>query len=100
MAATLRTVIADYAISTLIEPDTPPYALGLYEIHEVGAQRESHGSFTLTTGRVRVQSHLTRESLQAIYAALDSAGHDYRCSVKGYVDTEEYTQLRDELFQL
>jgi hypothetical protein len=38
--------------------------------------------------------------LQAIYAALASDGHDFRCSVKGYVDAEEYAQLRDELFQL
>jgi alpha-amylase/alpha-mannosidase (GH57 family) len=100
MVATLRTVIADYAISALIEPQAPPQTLGLYEIHEVGVQRASRGSFTLTTGRVRVQSQLTRESLQAIYAALGDAGHDFRCSVKGYVDAEEYTQVRDELFQL
>jgi alpha-amylase/alpha-mannosidase (GH57 family) len=100
MVATLRTVIADYAISALIKPDAPQSALGVYEIQEVGAQRDSRGSFTLATGRVRVQSRLTGESLQAIYAALASDGHDFRCSVKGYVDIEEYAQLRDQLFHL
>jgi hypothetical protein len=100
MVATLRTAIADYAISALIAPEAPQYALGVYEIQEVGAHRDSHGSFTLATGRVRAQSRLTGESLQAIYAALASDGHDFRCSVKGYVDVEEYAQLRDELFQL
>ena len=100
MVATLRTVIADYAISALIEPEAPQQTLGVYEIQEVGAHRKSRDSFTLTTGRVRVQSQLTGESLQAIYAALGSDGHDFRCSVKGYVDTEEYTQLQDELFRL
>jgi alpha-amylase/alpha-mannosidase (GH57 family) len=100
MVATLRTVIANYAISALIEPEAPPQALGVYEIQEVGAHRDGHGSFTLTAGRVRVQSPLTGESLRAIYAALGSDGDDIRCSVKGYVDTEEYTQLQDELFQL
>jgi hypothetical protein len=58
------------------------------------------GSLTLATGRVRVQSQLTGESLQAMYAALGSDGHDFRCSIKGYVDTEEYIQLQDELFRL
>ena len=100
MVATLRTVIANYAISALIEPEAPQQTLGVYDIQEVGAHRESRGSFTLTTGRVRVQSQLTGESLQAIYAALGSDGQDFRCSVKGYVDTEEYTQLQDELFRL
>ena len=100
MVATLRTVIADYTIGALIEPEAPQQTLGVYEIQEVGAHRKSRGSFTLTTGRVRVQSQLTGESLQAIYAALGSDGHDFRCSVKGYVDTEEYTQLQDELFRL
>jgi alpha-amylase/alpha-mannosidase (GH57 family) len=100
MVATLRTAIADYAISGLIEPQAPPPALGVYEVQEVGAQRNSCGSFTLATGRVRVQSQLTGESLQAIYAALESDGHDFRCSVKGYVDVDEYTQLQDELFRL
>jgi alpha-amylase/alpha-mannosidase (GH57 family) len=100
MVATLRTVIADHAISALIEPEVPQFALGVYRIQEVGAHRDSRGSFTLTTGRIRVQSQLTGESLQAIYAALASDGHDFRCSVKGYVDVDEYTQLRDELFQL
>ena len=100
MVATLRTVIADYTIGALIEPEAPQQTLGVYEIQEVGAHRKSRDSFTLTTGRVRVQSQLTGESLQAIYAALGSDGHDFRCSVKGYVDTEEYTQLQDELFRL
>ncbi|MGH8071142.1 MAG: DUF3536 domain-containing protein, partial [Candidatus Entotheonellia bacterium] len=100
MVATLRTAIADYAISALIEPEAPQHVLGVYEIQEVGVHRNSRGSFTLATGRVRVQSQLTGESLQAIYAALGSDGHDFRCSVKGYVDVEEYTQLRDELFRL
>ncbi len=98
--ATLRTVIADYAISSLIEPEAPQQVLGVYEIQEVGTDRDSRDSFALATGRVRVQSRLTGESLQAIYAALASDGHDFRCSVKGYVDLEEYTQLRDKLFQL
>jgi alpha-amylase/alpha-mannosidase (GH57 family) len=96
----LRTAIANYAISALIEPEVPQQTLGVYEIQEVGAHRDSRGSFALATGRVRVQSQLTGESLQAIYAALGSDGHDFRCSVKGYVDTEEYTQLQDELFRL
>jgi alpha-amylase/alpha-mannosidase (GH57 family) len=100
MVATLRTVIANYAISALIEPAVPQQTLGVYDIQEVGAHRDSRGSFTLTTGRVRVQSQLMGESLQAIYAALGSDGHDFRCSVKGYVDTEEYTQSQDELFRL
>jgi alpha-amylase/alpha-mannosidase (GH57 family) len=100
MVATLRTVMADFAISALIEPEAPPQALGVYDIQEVGAHRDSRGSFTLTTGRVRVQSQLTGESLQAIYAALGSDGQDFRCSVKGYVDTEEYTQLQNELVRL
>ena len=100
MVATLRTVIADYAISALIEPEAPPDVLGVYEIQEVGAQRSGRGSFTLSTGRVWVQSQLTGENLQAIYAALGGDGQDFRCSVKGYVDIEEYTQLRDTLFRL
>jgi alpha-amylase/alpha-mannosidase (GH57 family) len=98
--ATLRTVIADCAISSLIEPEASQPALGVYEIQEVGTHRDNRGSFALATGRVRVQSRLTGESLQAIYAALARDGHDFRCSVKGYVDIEEYAQLRDKVFHL
>jgi alpha-amylase/alpha-mannosidase (GH57 family) len=100
MVATLRTAIADHAISALIEPEAPQPSLGVYEIQEVGAHRHRRDSFTLATGRVRVQSQLTGESLQAIYAAFGSDGHDFRCSVKGYVDVEEYARLQDELFRL
>jgi alpha-amylase/alpha-mannosidase (GH57 family) len=100
MVATLRTVIANYTIGALIEPEAPQQTLGVYQIQEVGAHRGSRGNFTLTTGRVRVHSELIGESLQAICAALASDGQDFRCSVKGYVDTEEYTHLRDELFRL
>jgi alpha-amylase/alpha-mannosidase (GH57 family) len=100
MVATLRTVIADHAISALIEPEAPQHTLGVYEIQAVGTHRNNRDSFTLATGRVRVQSQLTGESLQAIYAAFGSDGHDFRCSVKGYVDVDEYAQLQDELFRL
>jgi hypothetical protein len=100
MVATLGTVIADYAISALIEQQARPHQLGVYEIQEVGAHEETRGSQALSTGRVRVQSQLTGESLQAIYAVLASDGHDFRCSVKGYVDVEEYVRVRDALFQV
>ena len=36
MVATLRTAIADYAISSLIEPEAPQRTLGVYEIQDVG----------------------------------------------------------------
>jgi alpha-amylase/alpha-mannosidase (GH57 family) len=100
MVATLRTAIADYGISALIESGVPQQVLGVYEIQEVGAHRHSRANFTLATGRVRVQSQLTGESLQAIYAAFRSDGQEFRCSVKGYVDVDEYIQLQDELFRL
>ncbi|HXH13043.1 MAG TPA: DUF3536 domain-containing protein [Alphaproteobacteria bacterium] len=98
--ASLRTVIATYAIDVAIEPSSPRKSLGIYDIQELAAQRDRRGDFTLATGRVRVQSQLTGESLQAIYAVLQSDSHDLRCSVKGYVDVEEYTRIRDALFQL
>jgi hypothetical protein len=100
MVATLRTAIADYGISMLIEPEAPQQRLGVYEMQEVGAHRNSRDSFTLATGRVCVQSLLTGESLQAIYAAFESDGHDFRCSVKGYSDVDEYIQLQEEIFRL
>jgi alpha-amylase/alpha-mannosidase (GH57 family) len=98
--ATLRTVIATYAIGAAIEPYSPKKTLGAYEVQELAAHRDRRANFTLVTGRVRVQSRLTGESLQAIYAVLGGDSHDLRCSVKGYVDVEEYTRIRDELFQL
>jgi alpha-amylase/alpha-mannosidase (GH57 family) len=100
MVATLRTVIATYAIDAAIEPYSPKKTLGVYEIQELAALRDQRANLTLATGRVRVQSLINGESLQAIYAVLESDSHDLRCSVKGYVDVEEYARIRDELFQL
>jgi alpha-amylase/alpha-mannosidase (GH57 family) len=98
--ATLRTVIADYAISTLVEPSPREHRLGVYEIQELEPYRQSRTRFTLATGRVQVRSQITGESLHAIYAVLGSDGQDFRCSVKGYVDVDEYGGIRDELFLL
>jgi alpha-amylase/alpha-mannosidase (GH57 family) len=98
--ATWRTVIATYAIDAAVEPFSPKRTLGPYEIQELAAHRDQRADFTLATGRVRVRSQLTGESLQAIYAVLESDASDLRCSVRGYVDVEEYGRLRDELFQL
>jgi alpha-amylase/alpha-mannosidase (GH57 family) len=98
--ATLRTVVADHAISTLVEPGAREHRLSIYEIQELGPQRQSRTSFTLATGRVQVHSQITGEGLHAIYAVLGSDGQDFRCSVKSYVDVEDYSRIRDELFRL
>ncbi|MBI3326802.1 MAG: DUF3536 domain-containing protein [Nitrospinae bacterium] len=98
--ATLRTVVAHYAISSLFESYTPEQTLFCYEVQELDSRKETHGGFTLAIGRVRVQSQLTRDRLQAIYGVLHFGGHDFRCSVKGDLDLTGYAQLRDELFRL
>jgi alpha-amylase/alpha-mannosidase (GH57 family) len=98
--ATLRSVIADHAITALLDGGAPEHRLGVYEIQEMAPHRHRRASLTLATGRVQVHSQITDESLQAIYAVLGSDGQDFRCSVKGYVDVEEYNHIRDELFRL
>jgi alpha-amylase/alpha-mannosidase (GH57 family) len=98
--ATLRTVIADHGINALVDSGLQEHRLGVYAIQATGAHQQTRASLTLATGRVHVHSEITGESLQAIYAVLGSDGQDFRCSVKGYVDVEEYSLIRDELFQL
>jgi alpha-amylase/alpha-mannosidase (GH57 family) len=98
--ATLRTVIAAYAIGGVLAPEPPPPTLRIYDIQALAAHRDEAAGRILATGRVQVRSQITRESLQAIYAVLASDGQDVRCSVKGYVDVEEYSRIRDELSQL
>jgi len=98
--ATLHTIVAQYAMRALVENEVPPPTLSAYHIHALDAHQETRGQVTLATGRVWVQSQVTWERLQAIYAVLHLGGSDVRCSVKKGGELTDYERLRDELLGL
>lgn len=95
----LRRVIAHYAISSLFEPYGEETKIYCFNIHRFDEERQSYANTTLALGRVRVHSNITQETEDISYGLLHFGGHDFHCSVRGFLDLVEWEQMGEDLLK-
>jgi alpha-amylase/alpha-mannosidase (GH57 family) len=93
---TLGGVVAHYAISSLFEDYPANGRLYSYRFHAACGARRSRGQTQLAVGRVRIESEITRESLDASYGLVHFGGHDFRCT-SGPLAPEDHAAAKREL---
>jgi hypothetical protein len=96
----LRRVAAHHAISCVFgEGSDGEQDVYAYHVHKLeGSEAEQSGTH-LSTGRFRMTSRFTGESLEVGLGLLHFGGHDFRCGVRAAMPATEYRKLRKELFE-
>ena len=68
-------------------------SLYCYKIKKLNYQKTFKGNYTLVTGRIEVQSRITLEKNDMMFALLQYPDGDFHCTLKEFSDVTEYAQI-------
>jgi hypothetical protein len=89
-------VVANYAITGLVEDHADETCVYAYRVQRVDEAREAYADTKARIGHVRVTFEPTGETADAVYALLHFGGHDVSCGVGPY-DEVAYARMKADL---
>ncbi|MGH6689401.1 MAG: DUF3536 domain-containing protein [Gammaproteobacteria bacterium] len=89
-------VVANYAITGLVEPHPEETRVHVYHVSRLDEGGEAYADTQMRVGHVRVTFEVTGETGDAVYAALHFGGHDFSCGVGSY-DEVGYQRMKADL---
>jgi alpha-amylase/alpha-mannosidase (GH57 family) len=98
-AVDLRRVVAHYAITDLFADHPDDAAIHAYRVARLDQARDAYGGTTLRIAHVRVQSQITGEAWEAMYALLHFGGHDVTCALRAWEGRAAYDHMKEELLR-
>ncbi len=95
----LRRVVAHYAITDLFADHPDEAAVHAYRVTRLDQARDAYGETTLRLAHVRVQSEVTGEAWEAMYALLHFGGHDVTCALRAWEGRAAYDRMKEDLLR-
>jgi alpha-amylase/alpha-mannosidase (GH57 family) len=95
----LRRVVAHYAITDLFVDHPDDAAVHAYRVARLDQARDAYGGTTLRIAHVRVQSQITGEAWEAMYALLHFGGHDMTCALRAWEGRAAYDRMKEDLLR-
>jgi hypothetical protein len=91
--------VAHYAITDLFADHPDDAAIHAYRVARLDQARDAYGGTTLRIAHVRVQSQITGEAWEAMYALLHFGGHDVTCALRAWEGRAAYDHMKEELLR-
>jgi hypothetical protein len=95
----LRRVVAHYAITDLFADHPDEAAIHAYRVARLDQARDAYGGTALRLAHVRVQSQVTGETWEAMYALLHFGGHDVTCALRAWEGRATYDRMKEDLLR-
>jgi hypothetical protein len=95
----LRRVVAHYAITDLFEDHPDDTGIHAYRVTRLDQVREAYGGTALRIAHVRVQSQVTGDAWEAMYALLHFGGHDVTCALRAWEGRAAYDRMKEDLLR-
>jgi alpha-amylase/alpha-mannosidase (GH57 family) len=92
-----RRVVAHYAITGLFDDYPDAAAVYAYDVTRLDEAREAYDATALRIGRVRVESRITGDTREAMYAVLHFGGHDFSCGIRTWDGAATYDAVKQDL---
>lgn len=100
VAADLPRIAAHQALKALWREEQDQGELYCFDYAFFDRRTERFAGTALSLGKIRVQSHLTRETLEAAYAVLHLGGHDFHCVLRESPDMDKFRAVLDRLLEV
>ena len=94
----LEQVAAHYAMSSLFYSHPARHRLYCYATDRLDYQLQRMGSLTLAVGQLELESEITRERANLVFAVLHLGGWDFHCCIQPFSGRLAYSQLKSKLF--
>ena len=94
-----RRVVAHYAITDLFADHADDTAVHAYQVTLLDQARDSYGGTELRIAHVRLQSRITGEAWETMYALMHFGGHDVSCALRAWEGRAAYDHMKEELLR-
>lgn len=94
---TLKQIVSLWAISSLYQDVDDEEDVYCYTITKKSYKKVKNGDAQLLVGHVEVQSKITMEHSDMMFAMLQFSGGDFQCSIRDY--TDEYDNIEKDLIR-
>ncbi len=96
---TPKQVVSLWAISSLYEDFDDEENVYCYKIKSYDYQKVQKGTSTFIVGHTELQSRITLESVNQIFALVQFSGGDFHCAIKEYSDEGAYNTIKTDLIK-
>ena len=93
----LRRVVAHYAITGLFTEYPDQAAIYSYRVERLDETRQTGSGTVLRVAHVRVESTITGEARDVMYAVLHVGGHDVSCALRAWEGRAPYDRMKNDL---
>lgn len=96
---TLKQIASLWAISSLYQDFEDEEDVYCYKVIKHDYQRVQKGNLSLVTGKIEVQSRITLQKSNLVFALMQYSGGDFHCALKEFSDEAEYTKMKSDLIK-
>jgi len=97
LTADLRRIVAHYAITGLFTEHPDEATVYAYRVERLDETRRNGSSAALRIAHVRVESVVTGEAREVMYALLHVGGHDVTCALRAWEGQAAYNGVKADL---
>lgn len=97
---TLKQVASLWAVSSLYRNFEDEEDIYCYKIKQHSYKQVQKGSAKLVIGHIEIQSQITLQKSNLMFALVQYSGGDFHCTIKEFSDESEYLSQQKELFRI
>lgn len=97
---TTKQIASLWAVSSLYKDFEDEENVYCYKIQKHSYKKVQKGNSQLIMGHIEIQSRITLQKSNVMFALVQYSGGDFHCTIKEFSDESEYTTLQKELFRI
>lgn len=94
---TLKQIASLWAITSLYQDIDDEENVYCYIVKREDYQKVQKGNSTLLLGHIEIQSRVTLQKSNLMFALMQYAGGDFHCAIKEFSDADSYAKLKQNL---
>lgn len=97
---TSKQIASLWAISSLYQDFEDEEDVYCYKIKKHAYKKVQKGTSKLVIGHIEIQSQITLQKSNVMFALVQYSGGDFHCAIKEFSDENEYNNIQKELFRI
>lgn len=97
---TTKQMASLWAVSSLYQEFEDEEDIYCYKIKKHSYKKVSKGSAKFIVGHIEIQSQITLQKSNVMFALVQYSGGDFHCAIKEFSDENEYLNIQKELFRV
>ena len=97
---TVKQIASLWALSSLYQDFDDEESVYCYTITRKAYKKVQKGLSTFVVGHIEIQSKITLQKSNVMFALMQYAGGDFHCSIKEYSDDAEFNRIKTDLTKI